>query len=182
MQDPSDSSQHEQTVEIKIRPSQVAIAALTLLAVVGAALLVLRLIDVLILVFVALVIAATIRPMMSALRRRHIPKVLAVLLIYLGILGVIAALFILVVPVLIDQGGALIRGLPQVYTSLISSLENNPNDFIRGLPQQLPTGDQLSSQLQSAGGAILTGILGFGASVLAFLGQMLSIIILSVYL
>lgn len=182
MQDPSNSNLHEQTVELKIRPSQVAIAGLTLLAVFGAALVVLRLMDVLILVFVALVITATIRPMKSALQRRRIPTGLAVLLIYLGILGVLVALFVLVIPVLIDQGGALVRGLPQVYASLISSLENNSNDFIRTLPQRLPTGDQLASQLQAAGGVILNGVLGIGAGVLAFLGQMLSVIILSVYL
>ena len=33
MQDPSDSTLHEQMVELKIRPTQVAIAALTLLGV-----------------------------------------------------------------------------------------------------------------------------------------------------
>jgi hypothetical protein len=67
MQNPSDSDPLVQTVELKIKPSQVAIAGLTLLAMFGAALLVLRLMDVLILVFVALVIAATLRPMVSAL-------------------------------------------------------------------------------------------------------------------
>src|SRR5450759_2684943 len=143
----SDSDPHEHTVEIKIRPSQVAIAALTLLAVLGGVLLILRLVDVLILMFIALVITATLRPMMSALQHRGIPKALALLLIYLGILGVIAGLFVLVVPALIDQGGALVRGLPQVYTSLVASLKQNPNEMIRTLPQLLPTGDQLASQL-----------------------------------
>ena len=177
-----DSDPHEQTVELKIKPSQVVIVVLTILAVVGAALIVLHLVDLLILVFVALVIAATIRPMKSALRRRGIPKGLAVLLIYLGILGVLVALFVLVIPVLIDQGGALIRGLPQVYASLVSSFENSSIDFIRTLPQRLPTGDQLATQLEAASGPILTSVLGIGASVLAFLGQLLSVIILSVYL
>jgi predicted PurR-regulated permease PerM len=182
MNNVSDSDSHEQTVELKIKPSQVAIVALTLLAVIGAALVVLRLMDLLILVFVALVIAATIRPMKTALQHKRIPKGLAVMMIYLGILGVLVALFVLVIPVLIDQGGALIRGLPQVYASLISSLQNSSIDFIRTLPQRLPTGDQLGSQLQAASGSILTSVLGIGAGVLAFLGQLLSVIILSIYL
>ncbi len=46
---PSDSAPPVQTVDLKISPSQVALAGLTLLAVFGAVLLVLRLIDVLIL-------------------------------------------------------------------------------------------------------------------------------------
>jgi predicted PurR-regulated permease PerM len=182
MPNPSDSPPLVQTVELKIRPSQVALAGLTLLAVFGAALLVLRLIDVLILVFVALVIAATLRPMVTALQHRGIPKVLALLLIYLGILGVLAGLFVLVIPPLVDQGGALVRGLPQVYASLVASLEKNPNEAIRTLPQRLPTGDQLASQLQGASSALLTGALGIGMGVLAFLTQMLSIVVLSIYL
>ena len=170
------------TVELKIRPSQVALAGLTLMAVFGAALLVLRLIDVLTLVFVALVIAATLRPMVSSLRHRGVPKALAVLLIYLGILGVLAGLFVLVIPALVDQGGALVHGLPQVYASLIASLEKNPNDAIRTLPQRLPTGDQLASQLQGVSSALLTGALGIGMGVLALLAQIVSILVLSIYL
>jgi Predicted permease len=169
-------------VELKIKPSQVALAGITLLAVFAAALLVLRLIDVLILVFVAVVIAATLRPMVSALLRRGLPKALAVLLIYLGILGVLAGLFVLVIPALVNQGEELVRGLPQVYANLVVSLEENPNEAIRTLPQRLPTGDQLASQLQAASSVVLTGALGIGMGVLALLAQMLSIFFLSIYL
>jgi predicted PurR-regulated permease PerM len=182
MNNPSDSDPLVQTVELKIKPSQVALAGLTLLAVFGAALLVLRLLDLLILVFVALVITATLRPMVSALKHRGIPKTLALLLIYLGILGVLTGLFVLVIPALINQGGALIRSLPQVYASLVASLANNPYDVIRTLPQRLPTGDQLASQLQAVSGMVLNGALGIGMGVVAFLTQMLTMIVLSVYL
>jgi predicted PurR-regulated permease PerM len=178
----SDSDPHEQTVELKIRPSQIAIAALTLLVVVGAVFLILRLVDVLILVFIALVITATIRPLMVALRRVGIPRVLALLLIYLVILVVLVGLSVLVVPALIDQGGALIRGLPQVYASLVASLKENPNAMIRTLPQLLPTGDQLASQLEGLIGTVLSGVLGIGVGVVAFLAGTLSIVVLSIYL
>lgn len=182
MQNPSDSPPQVQTVELRIRPAQVALAGLTLLVVFGAALLVLRLMDVLIMVFVALVIAATLRPMVFFLQRRRIPKALAVAIIYLGILGVIAGLFLLVIPALVEQGGALVRSLPHLYASLVASLEKNPIDAIRTLPQRLPTGDQLASQLQGVSSAVLTGVLGISMGVLAVLTKMVSIIVLSVYL
>ncbi len=182
MQNHTDSDPPERTVELKIKPSQVAIAGIILLAVFGAVMLVLRLIDMLILVFMALVITATLRPMVSALHRLGIHKTLALLLIYLAILGVSAGMFVLVVPALINQGGALVRSLPQVYASLVASLEKNPNQFIRNLPQLLPTGDQLASQLQAVSGTVLSGALGIGVSVLSFLAQLLSVIVLSVYL
>jgi predicted PurR-regulated permease PerM len=87
-----------------------------------------------------------------------------------------------VVPVLIDQGGALVRGLPDVYTNLIETLHENPNEMVRSLPQMLPTGDQLAVQIQAIGGIVLTGALGIGVGVMAFLTQALSIIVLSIYL
>ncbi len=182
MDRPSVSDPLSQKVEIKIKPSQVAIAGLALLAVLGVALLVLRLIDVLIMAFVALVIAITLRPMVSALHHRGIPKVLALLLIYLGMLGVLAGMFFLVIPVLIDQGGALLRGLPQMYAGLVASLAANPSDAIHTLSQLLPTGDQLASQLQAVSGVIVTGALGIGMGVIAFLTQIVSIVALSIYL
>jgi predicted PurR-regulated permease PerM len=171
-----------QTVELKIRPSQIVLAAITLLAVIGVVLLVFRLIDLIILVFIALVIAATIRPMVSFLQRKRIPKALAMALIYLGILGMVAGLFVLVIPALVDQGGALVRSLPTLYTDLVYSLENNPIEAIRTLPQRLPTGDQLDSQLQAVISSVLSGALGIGIGVLAFLTQVVSIIVLSIYL
>ena len=54
--------------------------------------------------------------------------------------------------------------------------------MIRTLPQMLPTGDQLSSQLQAVSGSVLTGALGIGVGVVAFLAQILTVIFLSIYL
>ena len=182
MQNSSDSDTPNRLVELKILPSQVAIAGVTLLAVAGAAILVIRLVDVLLLVFIALVIAATLRPMVSALQRRKIHKSVAIFLIYMVILSVLAGLFILVVPVLVNQGGALILGLPQVYTSLVTSLEENQYTVVRNLPNMLPTGDQLALQLQAVSGTFLTGALGIGMGILNFFGQLLSVVVLSVYI
>lgn len=182
MHNPFESAPLVETVELKIRPSQIALAGLTLLAVFGAVLLVLRLIDVLVLVLVALVVVATVRPMVFALQHRGIPKALALLLIYLAILGVLVGLFVLVIPALVDQGGELIRGLPHVYAGLVASLTNNPNEAIRTLPQRLPTGDQLAIQLQAAIGVVLTGVLGIGMGMLSLLAQVLSVVVLSIYL
>ncbi len=69
-----------------------------------------------------------------------------------------------------------------MYASLVTSLEKNPNEAIRTLPQRLPTGDQLASQLQAVSSVVLTGALGIGMGVLTLLAQMLSIVVLSIYL
>ena len=182
MNNPSDNDSTVQTVEVKIRPGQIALIGFIFLAILGAALLILHLIDVIILFFVALVIAATLRRPMSALQHLGISKGLALLLIYLGILSVIVGIFFLVIPVLITQIGALIQGLPKMYSDMVTSLENSPNLLFRTLPLRLPTGDQLASQLQLLSGNILTGALGIGVGVLGFLAQVFSLIVLSMYL
>jgi predicted PurR-regulated permease PerM len=74
------------------------------------------------------------------------------------------------------------RSLPGVYSSLVASLKENPTEVLRGLPALLPSGEQLASQLQVVGGAVLSGALGIGVGVLTFLTQFLSIIVLSLYL
>jgi predicted PurR-regulated permease PerM len=182
MQNLSGATPPLQTIELKLKPSQVAIAGITLLAVIGVVLLLFRLLDLLIMVFVALVIAATLRPMVFFLQRCKIPKALALPLIYLGLLGVIVGLFVLVIPVLVDQGGALVRSLPKLYSDMVVLLQNSPVEAIRTLPQRLPTGAQLDSQLQAASSSVLSGVLGLGISLLAFLTQLVSIVVLSIYL
>ena len=106
----------------------------------------------------------------------------ALMAAFLGIGVYLAGLFVLVVPALVDQGGALGRSLPQLYSSLVDTLEKNPNEAIRTLPQRLPTGDQLASQLQGVSSAVLTGALGIGMGVLSLLAQVISVVVLSIYL
>ena len=171
-----------QTVEIKIQPEQIAIIGITILAIVGATLLAIKLIHVFVLFFVALVIAATLRRPMQTLKQWGIPRGPALILIYLGILGAIVGIFILIIPILVAQVGALLQGLPKMYSDLVASLENNPSELIRALPLKMPGGDQLAGQLQSIGGNILTSALGFGVGVIGFLTELFSILVLSMYL
>src|SRR5690242_8719428 len=51
-----------------------------------------RAIDIFVVLFIAIIFAEAIRPLMDWLHRRHIPRPVAVLLIYLAILAIIAFL------------------------------------------------------------------------------------------
>jgi predicted PurR-regulated permease PerM len=171
-----------QSPEPRLKPSQVALAGVTLLAVFAGAWLILKLKDVLIMAFIALVIAATIRPMKVFLRRLRLPKFLAIAMVYLGILGVFVAFAILVIPTLVVQGEGLVTGLPQLYAGMVSSLQASPDAFLSSLPGKLPSGDQLAAQLQAMGGSILRGAMDLGKGIASFVAQMLAIVALSVYL
>ena len=182
MNNPSDFDPHERTVDLKIRPSQVAIAGLTLLAVFGAVMLVLRLIDVLILVFVALVISATLRPMVSALQRRDSQSPGSCCSSTWASWRVARRFVCAGHPGTGRPGRSARPRLARGVCQPGRILQENPNEVIRTLPQMLPTGDQLASQLQAVIGTVLTGALGIGVGVSPFLAQILSVIVLSIYL
>src|SRR5690242_11595189 len=103
-------------VEIKIRPEQIALAGLIILALVCGALLVVQLRHVLVFFFVALVIAATLQRPVTIMRQWGIPQGPALILIYLAIFSVIVGIIVLVIPVLATQIGALLESLPKMYS------------------------------------------------------------------
>jgi predicted PurR-regulated permease PerM len=171
-----------QVVEIRIRSEQVIVIAVIFLAVIGGAMLAVELMHVFVLFFVALVLAATLQRPAVMIEQLGIPKGIALVLIYLGILGVVIGIFVLVIPVLVSQIGALVQNLPKMYSEIVTSLEESPYALLRALPQQLPSGDLLASQLQLVNGNVLSSALGIGIGVLGFLAEAFSVIVLSMYL
>jgi predicted PurR-regulated permease PerM len=89
----------------------VLVALLTTLAVVLALWLVYQLQTVIVWGILALFLAVALNPSVNWLGRRHVPRTLAILLMYLVVVIVIAALGILVAPSLLRQGTQLIHVL-----------------------------------------------------------------------
>lgn len=69
-------------------------------------------------VFVAILIMAVLNPTVDRLQRYKVPRALAIVAVYLSILGIFVAVFIGVIPPLIDQTPRLIERLPG-YLSII---------------------------------------------------------------
>jgi predicted PurR-regulated permease PerM len=70
------------------------------------------------LLFLALIVAAAIRPGVEALGRRHVPRWIGVLIHYIVVAGFIALLLWLVVPTAVDQVQAAIGNVPSSRTEL----------------------------------------------------------------
>ena len=85
------------------RPRQVGIAALVVLVLVAAALAVWKLRDMLALLLLAITLAAAMRPGVDRLARWHIPRLAAVLVHYVALLGLLALFLWLVVPTATHQ-------------------------------------------------------------------------------
>lgn len=78
--------------------------------------------DVLVVVLVALFLAALIDPFADWFQKRHIPRSIAVLVIYVLLFGLLALLGALLVPALTDQIPVLIRNLNDVWERVIPNL------------------------------------------------------------
>lgn len=68
--------------------------------------------DILAVLFVAVLLAALIDPLADAFQRRRVPRALAVLLVYVGMAGLFAGAFFVLVPVVASELGQLVSAIP----------------------------------------------------------------------
>ena len=108
--------------------------------------------EVVILAFTALVIAAAIHGPVAGLERRGVPRVGAVLLVYLGLIGVVAVLLGVIVPPLLEQARALTSNFPALLDELSARLDALLAQF--GLSTEGNLVDVLLAQLGSLGGIL----------------------------
>src|SRR5215204_928194 len=143
---------------------------LTLLLVLIVGYLLIQIQFVLVLVLLSLVFATVIQRPVQALERRHVPRPLAILLMYLAIVGALTALFVLVSPAIRAQAVAFREQAPQSLTDLRAAWLSSGNALFAGPGQQLldrgitflTTPDQVQGMSVPQGAALglLTGLGG----------------------
>ena len=140
--------------------------------------------SVLILLLIATILATGLHPLVSQLERLHLPRMAAVLAIYLalllGIVGFVAAIvpiglseldaFIRSIPSIADAAGKFLQGLVERIPSL-RSLDAQTAELIRGLAGQIGA---LASQLVK--------VLEFVVNMLGSLFSILFILLMTFYL
>lgn len=122
-------------------------------AAVGAVLLILRLVNVLVILFLSVLIAATVARPVRALERRRVPPAIAIALIYLMVLGILGLLIVLVIPPLVSQIAGVGRQLPELlerYQELRRLYES--------LRQQYPELRPFEQEIGGLGGQLLSDI------------------------
>src|SRR5689334_18445048 len=90
--------------------------------------------DVLIVIFVALVLAAAIDPWITAIERRGIPRGVGIAIIFIGLIAFISLVLIALVPLIADQLSQFINSFPQLYAkgfSLIQGIKDQ--NIVEGL-------------------------------------------------
>jgi predicted PurR-regulated permease PerM len=159
---------------------QVSVAPHTLWLIAGIALLficigivLLKGIFVFLLLFTAIVFAEGIRPVVERLQRWHVPRPLAVLLVYLCLALILALLIWILLRPLIAQVTHLVNNFP--------TYMNRIGGVVTGLEQMLSGSPQLSSALDSMRSS-LTGLAGGVLSYAISLPQTAGSILLSAVL
>ncbi|SEM08036.1 AI-2E family transporter [Halomonas caseinilytica] len=120
----------------------------------------------------ALVIAFLLQGAVNGLTRRRVPHLLAVLLVFLGFLGVLLAMALILMPLIWNQMVNLLQETPRMFASGQSLL-----DDLQARYPQLVTPDQIQSWIGMAGREMTQlGQRALSLS-LASLGNVLSLII-----
>ena len=136
--------------------------------------------DIIIVLFISIILASAIEPMVSWLHNRAIPRVAGALIIYIGLIGVVVLIFSLLIPAVANEMSQLSHDLPvlldrfdQVTTQLIGVGQRG--DFATSF-------QNWSQSLHTVGGTAIANIFHILISLFGGLASLLLILVLSFYM
>jgi predicted PurR-regulated permease PerM len=115
----------------RFRLPSIVMATLGVLAVLLAAYLVYRLLPVLLLIFVSILFATAIEPLVNRLRRGPFTRSSGILVVYTTLFLLIGAISYMTLPVIFSQLGELGTSLPQVLKEVKKNVDHMPPGFLR---------------------------------------------------
>lgn len=113
-------------------------ATLVLAAVTLSFWLLYRFYHVIFILFIAILMGTVIRPLVTWLQRRGIPRTAGVLLVYGLLLALLVGFVLLLFPVIVEQSITISAAVPGYYETLRAWLESYPNQFVVQLGEFLP--------------------------------------------
>lgn len=117
---------------------QVVFATLLIVAITTSFYFLFRFSQLVFILFLAIVFSTAIRPAVEWLNRRGLSRPLGVILIYLIILLVIGGVIAAIMPLLVEQVGAISEVAPSYYTDLRSSLFLSQNLILQRIALYMP--------------------------------------------
>jgi predicted PurR-regulated permease PerM len=97
-----------------------------------------RFYNVVFILFIAIVMGTVIRPAVTWLHRRGLPRIAGVVLVYLLLLVLLISFVLLLFPLIVDQGTTIAAEVPNYYQSMRAAMDKNPNQLIVRLSEFLP--------------------------------------------
>jgi predicted PurR-regulated permease PerM len=124
--------------------------------------------DVLLIVFIALVLAAAIDPAVTAMERRGIPRGFGVAILYVLLFGFTTLVVGLFIPVVVSQLEQLAKSLPTLYDQASKYFHSfQDTTLLNGLEKGLQS---VSSSLANATSGIFSQVFTFFGGVFSFFG------------
>jgi predicted PurR-regulated permease PerM len=160
---------------------RVAAATAVVLGMIAMAALAYQLLDILLLAFVGVVLAAALQPWHAVLCRRGVPKGAAVLLIYLLMLVALLLVALVIGPMLVERLGAFAASLPATYASARSHLQSSDTAAFRVLAQGLPTFERLAPALTNLAPQLYAGTLNLTTSIVMLPAYFVSVLAIAFY-
>ena len=106
--------------------------------------------------FIAIVLGTVIRPVVTWLHRRGLPRMIGLILVYVLLLALFIGFVLLLFPLIVKQGTTIAAALPGYYQSLRTWMVGNPNLLFERLGAFLPaTFPSLMPALQQTGPQVL---------------------------
>jgi predicted PurR-regulated permease PerM len=127
-------------IETSVSPPperKMGLTPLSLLIVLAIGYLLIQIQFVLVLVLLAVLFATVIERPVNFLERRHLPRPLAILTLYIAIIGGLMALFVLLAPMIRSQATEFREQAPQSLTALQQAWQESGNALLAGPGQQL---------------------------------------------
>ncbi len=97
-----------------------------------------RFYQVVFILFVAIVLGTVIRPAVTWLYHRGLPRLAGVVLVYLLIFAFLIGFVFLLFPLIVEQGTTIVAAVPGYYQSLRAWMVNIPNQLIVRLSEFIP--------------------------------------------
>ena len=94
--------------------------------------------EVVFILLIAIVMGTVIRPAVTWLHRRGLPRMAGVMLVYLLLLALLIGIVLLVFPLIVEQGTTIAAAVPGYYQGLRAWMIGYPNQLIVRLSEFLP--------------------------------------------
>ncbi len=164
--------------------SRVVWATLVLVFVAFSFWLLYRFNQVVFILFIAIIAGTVIRPVVTWLHRRGLPRMAGVLVVYALLLALLIGFVFLLVPLIIEQGATITAAVPGYYKSLREWMINYPNSFMVQLSGFLPPVVPGLAPIEQTGEEVMASAgqaLGYVTSVAQAIFITIVILVLSFY-
>jgi predicted PurR-regulated permease PerM len=150
-----------QTISIHITAKSVAL----LLAAAALVWLIANFSGILVILFVAILLAVAITPLVGRLEELRVPRTLAIVLSYAGLFGMLSIVIAVLVPILIEQVDQLSANLPSLTQTVLDLPSKWITPYFPSFAQRFQLNNlaqQLSEQLGALVGGVGTLLVGIG--------------------